>query len=86
VWRYDGERYDSNIVEDKSTSGRFPYNFHGFISRRRLEEFSLIEGHLNSEKYCDILENTVFPAMDYFKPHFIPSFMYDRYKYEENMV
>jgi hypothetical protein len=75
-----------DIVEDKSTSGRFSCNFHEFISRRGLEEFSLIERHLNSEKYCDILENTVFPAMDYFKPHFILSFMHDRYKYEENMV
>jgi hypothetical protein len=60
MWRYDEERYDSNLVEDKSTNGRFSCNFHGFISRRGLEELSLIEGHLNSEKYCDILENTVF--------------------------
>jgi hypothetical protein len=73
-------------VEDKSTSGRFSCSFYGFISRRGLEELSLIEGHLNSEKYCDILENWVFPAMDYFQAHFIISFIYDRYKYEENMV
>jgi hypothetical protein len=73
-------------VEGKSTSGRFSCSFQRLISIRGLEELSLIEGHLNSEKYCDILENTVFPSMDYFKPHFIASFMYDRYKYEENNV
>ncbi len=81
IWRYAGERFDPNLVEDKSTSGRFSCNFHGFISRRGLEELTLIEGYLNSEKYCEILENTVFPAMNYLQPHFMPYFMHDRYSY-----
>jgi hypothetical protein len=85
MWRYDGERYDPNLVEEKSTSGRFSCNFHWFMSRRGLEELTLIDGHLNSEKYCEILENTVFPAMDYFQENFIPFFMHDRYKLGENI-
>ncbi len=80
------ERYDPNLMEDKSKSGRFSCNFHGFISRRGLEELTLFDRHLNSEKYCEILENTVFPAMDHFQANFIPYFMHDRYKYSENMI
>jgi hypothetical protein len=55
MWRYDGKRYDPNLMGDKSKSGRFLCNFHGFIRRRGLEELTLIDGHLNSEKYCEIL-------------------------------
>jgi hypothetical protein len=86
MWRYDGERYDPNLVEEKSISARFSCNFHGLLSRRGLEELTSIDRYLNSEKYCEILENTVFPDMDHLQENFVPFFMHDRYKYSENVV
>jgi hypothetical protein len=73
-------------VEDKSINSRFSCNFHGFLSRRGLEELTLIDEHLNSGKYCEILESTLFPAMDHLQENFITFFIHDRCEYSKNMV
>jgi len=79
IWRFSGGRFDPNLVEDKSTSGRFSCNFHGLWVDADLTELTLIDGHFNFEKYCKILANTVLPTMDYFEENLIPFFMYHKY-------
>jgi len=78
MWRYDGERFERDLIVNKTKSGRFSCNFHGFMSGQGLGELTLIDGYLNSDKYCDILETVVFPSMDFLKPEFNPYFMHNR--------
>lgn len=63
VYRPRGQRYNQNFTFDPIKSGRFSVNTWAWISQRGMGMYWFIDGHLNSTKYIEILENVMLPSV-----------------------
>ncbi|RWS21439.1 hypothetical protein B4U80_11855 [Leptotrombidium deliense] len=63
VTRLYGQRFDCNNVDTEEISGRFSVPIHAWMSTHGLGTVTRIDGHLNSLKYMNIL-NEEIPKID----------------------
>jgi hypothetical protein len=63
VYRRDGTRFDNNHVQIKDRSGRKTVPVWAWFSARGPGDFVRIHGKFNSEKYLEILVDTLLPSV-----------------------
>lgn len=63
VYRLDGTRFDKNHVQIKDRSGRKSVPVWAWFSARGAGNFVRIHGKFNSEKYLEILGDTLLPSV-----------------------
>ena len=63
VWRRANTRYDEKNIQEIKRSGQTSISFHGWMWAGGLGDLTKIDGHLNGEKYINILEHYCHPSV-----------------------
>ena len=63
VYRPCGTRYDERYTHKTHQSGRFSINVWGWISARGPEVCHIVQGRLNAQSYCNILNQVMIPSV-----------------------
>lgn len=62
-WRRRNTRFETKHIHTNERSGRVTVAFHGWMCWGGVGELSLIEGHLDSNEYINILETSLLPSV-----------------------